>query len=78
MSNGTVFGEPSPYDTDGAPLITCPYCGFQDEDSWELACGDECEDIECDCGLCEKPFLASRHISVTYSTKKSADAGGRS
>lgn len=49
--------------------IVCPHCGHVDEDSWELARGDECTDIECECGWCFKPFLASRHISVTYSTE---------
>lgn len=51
-------------------LITCPWCGHEDRNSWELADGDECDYIECECGWCLKPFLASRHISVCYSTRK--------
>ena len=62
-------------DTDYTRNITCPYCGKQMSDSWEVCQGEmefDCEEIEC--GRCEKTFLASRDCSITYTTKK-IDAG---
>jgi transcription elongation factor Elf1 len=50
--------------------ITCPYCGSEDEDSWEQ--GKDINDgslgiIECD--KCGKKFSARRDVDVTYSTE---------
>lgn len=46
--------------------IKCPYCNWEDKDSWEL---QEDEDIVT-CGSCEKDFNVTRDIEVTYSTSK--------
>ena len=46
--------------------IKCPYCGWEDNDSWEY---DEDESIV-SCGSCEKEFNATREIEVTYSTSR--------
>ncbi len=46
--------------------ITCPYCGYEDNDSWEVS--DEHGFM--DCGSCEKQFHYERDVTVTYSTKK--------
>ena len=49
--------------------ITCPHCGYEFGDSWEY--GGDREDIgELDCGSCEKKFIATRNITVDYSTSK--------
>ena len=49
--------------------IVCPHCGYVDQDSWEVGRGEEGDIGEQDCGRCEKPFSAQRHISVSYSTE---------
>lgn len=46
--------------------IVCPYCGYEDTDSWEQT--PETDIIDCrDCG---KKFLYNRDVLVTYTTKK--------
>lgn len=51
--------------TNNTHLITCPYCGWQDNDSWEA--NHESSD-ETDCGRCEKPFGYEADVVVTWST----------
>ena len=48
-------------------LIKCPYCNYEDQDSWEFT---EDEETQVTCGRCEKDFNVSRQIEVTYSTSK--------
>jgi hypothetical protein len=49
--------------------IVCPYCGYEDRDSWEV-CPNE-EDIGIiECGRCEEEFYATRNVSVSYCTEK--------
>ena len=48
--------------------IVCPYCGYVSSDSWEY--GITVVDFEVDCNECEKTFLCSRCIDVTYSSTK--------
>jgi DNA-directed RNA polymerase subunit RPC12/RpoP len=47
--------------------VVCPYCGYEFEDSWEFFTNDQ-EDTEIDCDECDKTFVASRNITITYST----------
>jgi len=49
--------------------VTCPGCGHEMRDSWELS--DEGERTCDECG-CE--FVWSRHVDVTYSTKQRLSA----
>lgn len=49
--------------------VTCPYCGHENSDSWELSGGDG-EEFETECGSCEKEFTYARNIEITYSTFK--------
>lgn len=49
--------------------IVCPWCGYEDRDSWEV--DDSDEDMEC--GRCEKHFSMERDVSVTYSTYRFAE-----
>lgn len=46
--------------------ITCPYCNWEDRDSWEF---DEDEGTRT-CGSCDKEFNVSRDVAVTYNTSK--------
>lgn len=51
------------------PLIVCPYCGCEDQESWEWKNGDEADD-DIECSECGKEFSCSRSVQVTYSTSK--------
>src|SRR4051812_47600327 len=49
--------------------ITCPWCGYKYEDSWEYE--DDQDEMECsDCG---KKFSMSKRIEVDYSTYRDED-----
>jgi hypothetical protein len=51
------------------PDIICPYCGFVDEDSWEV--GDTSqfeEDSKTECRECDRMFNFSRNCEITYTT----------
>ena len=48
--------------------ITCPYCGYEDIDSWEAGDGETIGEM--DCGNCHKTFYAQRIIMISYSTSK--------
>ena len=52
--------------------ITCPYCGYEDQDSWETT--DDCG--ECECSLCEKKFYFSRDVTIEYTTKQLCEENG--
>ena len=45
--------------------ITCPYCGWEDKDSWEANHENE---TETECGRCEKEFVCLANVEVTWST----------
>lgn len=49
--------------------IVCPYCGYEDGDSWE----EEHNDGEKECGRCSKNFFYERQVEVTYSTSKDCE-----
>lgn len=46
-------------------LITCPYCGFENPDSWQF------KDMEgsCICPHCKSTFSYKKKITVEYQTK---------
>lgn len=48
--------------------ITCPYCGYADQDSWEY--NNNLSDQEITCGNCENEFMMSGEVEVFYSTWK--------
>lgn len=51
--------------------ITCPYCGDENIDSWEVGKGVNDGDLgEQECGNCGKKFTAERECEITYSTYK--------
>lgn len=50
---------------------TCPYCGYEDIDSWEIRFDDSPEgSATCTCKRCERDFLVERNVTVEYSTFK--------
>lgn len=55
----------SKYDTRYAKYITCPWCGYEDLDSWEVT-----EDCDGWCDSCDRPIEIEVHVEVTYSTYK--------
>lgn len=46
--------------------LVCPWCGYSDPDSWELADADD----EYECPSCEKIFEYERNIEVTYTSRR--------
>lgn len=54
-----------------ADEVTCPYCGYEFNDSWELPDSDE---VECD--ECHKIFYYERNVSVTYECSKDCTING--
>lgn len=44
--------------------VTCPYCGSEKSDSWEL---DDEGEFECDC--CGSEYSYSREVEVSYWTR---------
>ena len=43
--------------------LKCPFCGYEEEDSWELS--DDQDETEC--GRCGARLEYTRHVAVTYS-----------
>ena len=58
-------------DTCGTDNAVCPYCGYEERDSWEISLGDGYGegDGEHTCGKCDKEYRVSRYVHVTYNTK---------
>jgi len=51
-------------DTSYTDQITCPWCGYEETDSFEI------DDGEFECNECSKPYMVSHDVHVTYSTSK--------
>jgi transcription elongation factor Elf1 len=51
---------------DHTQFITCPYCGHEDENSWEYSS----DSTVVTCGACDKEFDMCRDIEVYYTTSK--------
>jgi len=52
----------------------CPYCGYVEIDAWELELTDD--ESEHDCSNCERIYLITRNVSVTYTSKAIAESKG--
>jgi hypothetical protein len=48
--------------------ITCPYCGWEDTDSWESGLDSDGDNTEINCSECEKKFTVTLHIDYSYSS----------
>jgi len=44
---------------------TCPYCGHEEEDAWELDHDQDSHNL-IECGNCEKTFIAAVSITVNW------------
>lgn len=60
------MGTEKEFDTDFTDELTCPHCGYEDSDCWELSENDG----EICCDSCGEEFYYNRHIEVTYTTRK--------
>lgn len=47
--------------------ITCPWCGYEDPDSWEF---DDEYDDKYECLRCGKPFVLEKLVEVTYTSRR--------
>ena len=63
VKNQSVFvdGE-DPEEQYGTDNITCPYCGYENEDSWESDESDE----HYECPNCGSYFSYEREVSISY------------
>lgn len=50
--------------------ITCPYCGSEISDCWELNVSGTETTVECENEHCGKAFLVSSTTTITYSSRK--------
>jgi len=57
-------------DTQYTKNATCPYCGHEDKDSWEIEFDGMEGDTTNICGKCEKEYTVSRHVEITYCSFK--------
>lgn len=48
--------------------IVCPYCGYENINSWEVESGEQGSLGLIECGNCGKEFYATRDVEVTYTT----------
>lgn len=48
--------------------ITCPYCGWEDKDSWESGLDGDGDSDVFECPRCDKKFSATKDVVVTYSS----------
>ncbi|MFD2867569.1 hypothetical protein ACFSY7_03495 [Kurthia populi] len=55
-----------PESVDYADEITCPYCQYVDDESWQMT-EEEYDDFEC--ANCGKLFDVVRHLTIRYSSK---------
>ena len=53
-------------DTTLTDEIVCPWCGYEQSDSWEYPDSDD----KCMCGDCERTFEMYREIEVSYTTSR--------
>jgi hypothetical protein len=58
------------FDTMRTHNAVCPYCGYEERDSWEINLGDFGEgDGETTCGSCSRDYFVSRICNISYTTK---------
>lgn len=69
MSCNTKPVDPEDLDLDYNREPVCPHCGAEKRDAFEIF-GTRSDDAETECDGCEKPFAVTRHVEVTYSTRK--------
>lgn len=51
----------------------CPYCGHTVRDAWELNFGGMEGETTHECGHCEREFTVERSVSISYTTRPSAN-----
>ena len=59
---GVFIDSEEPEEKNYTHQITCPYCGYENSDSWEA--DDEEDDYECSC--CGSTFSYQRNVTVEY------------
>jgi predicted RNA-binding Zn-ribbon protein involved in translation (DUF1610 family) len=72
-------------DTELTDKPICPHCGFEEPDAWEMDFGFGVEgEGEFECGKCGKPYICTKSVVISYTTKAAnatradsfGDAGG--
>lgn len=64
-----TYREHTSFNTACTDEIVCPYCGHEDEESYEYGEGALDEDLGLiQCEECASYFYARRHVETTYTT----------
>jgi DNA-directed RNA polymerase subunit RPC12/RpoP len=53
--------------------VVCPYCGYESKDSWKFGDSNMSEIGGLECVQCERGFLYTRNLRVTYSISKTGE-----
>ena len=69
MSKELQYITPDEIDHRYTDEVVCPYCGYKHHNSYEYF-GDSDDDTNLECVECGKEFIASRNVTVDYSTRK--------
>lgn len=59
--------ETDKFNTYGCDDVKCPYCGWEDGDSWEYRAEDG-DEIKVECGECQREFTVYVTISRTFTS----------
>lgn len=54
----------------------CPYCDYEESDSWDIQSDTSDEWVQVECGNCSKTYLMERTVFVKYSTERADCANG--
>jgi len=60
---------PEEIDADYQDLITCPYCGWVEKESWEYDIDEDRGEIV-ECGECEREFECVKSVTIRYCSYK--------
>ena len=77
-STGQPAALPGLAEATGSPRFyaiepECPYCGHLVRDAWELNFGGMEGETTHECGHCEREFTVERSVSISYTTRPSAN-----
>ena len=58
------------FNTTRTQNIICPYCGYEDKDSWDIDFGPGLDDRNIVCVHCQNEFFTSLIVDVKYTSQK--------
>lgn len=61
-----------PHDTEWTDAPTCPYCGHEETDAWEIEFRNESAEVSC--SSCGKDYDCTEHRTFNYTSKPKGGA----